>query len=103
MSQSIDDMDAYMCVTDNVLHQIKAFGVSANQPEGIRKAQEIIKRIESRKLYKMIAEKRVTFGSSVCMLSLRYLSHVFGKREDVLASERCILLSFETSLNVITF
>lgn len=64
LSQSIDDMNAYLCVTDNVLHQIKEFGDSENQPEGIRKAQEIIKRIESRKLYKMIAEKRVIFGSS---------------------------------------
>lgn len=104
MSDSIDDIDAYLWVTDNVLHQIKAHD---GDSDDIREAKQIIKNIESRTLYKMIGEKRVemekTIGSSVCMLSLQYLSRVLGGREDFLASERCILLSFETLLNVISF
>lgn len=66
LSQSIDDMKAYLWVTDNVLHQIKA--LDGSRSEDIRKAKKIIERIESRDLYKMIGEKRViwegTNGSS---------------------------------------
>lgn len=65
---SIDDMDAYLWVTDNVLHQIKA--LDKNQSDEIRDAIDLVKNIEDRKLYKMIGEKKVIWkkniGSSVC-------------------------------------
>lgn len=61
-------MDAYRWVTDNVLHQIKA--LDGSKSPKIQKAQQIVDRIESRDLYKMIREKRVllneTIGSLVC-------------------------------------
>lgn len=62
-------MDAYLWVTDNVLNQIKALdsktfpGIQKVQEtkraHEIKKAQEIVDRIERRVLYKMIGEKRV--------------------------------------------
>lgn len=65
LSDSIDDIDAYLWVTDNVIHQIKAHD---GDSDDIREAKQIIKNIESRTLYKMIGEKRVemekTIGSS---------------------------------------
>lgn len=60
LSDSIDDMDAYLWVTDNVLNQIKA--LDSKTFPGIQKAQDIIDRIERRVLYKMIGEKRVIWG-----------------------------------------
>lgn len=62
-------MDAYLWVTDNVLNQIKALdsrtfpGIQKVQEtkraHEIKKAQEIVDRIERRVLYKMIGEKKV--------------------------------------------
>lgn len=72
LSDSIDNMDAYLWVTDNVLNQIKALDSKTfpriqkaqeiKRAQEIKKAQEIVDRIERRVLYKMICEKRVIWG-----------------------------------------
>lgn len=60
LSESIDDMDAYLWVTDDVLHKIKT--LDGERDAKIKKAKHIVDRIERRDLYKMIGEKRVVWG-----------------------------------------
>lgn len=61
------NMEAYLWVTDEVLHQIKA--LASNDPK-IRKAKDIVDRIERRDFFKLIGEKKVIMEyahrSSVC-------------------------------------
>lgn len=57
LSDSMDDMDAYLWVTDDVLHQIKT--LDRDQDENIKKAKEIVERIERRDFFKLIGEKKV--------------------------------------------
>lgn len=53
-------MDAYLWVTDDVLHKIKT--LDGERDAKIKKAKHIVDRIERRDLYKMIGEKRVVWG-----------------------------------------
>lgn len=55
------DMDAYLCVTDDVRHQIKALD---SDKSAIRKAKDIVERIERRDFFKLIAEKKVIRGNA---------------------------------------
>lgn len=61
LSDSMMDMDAYLCVTDDVLHQIKALD---SDKSAIRKAKDIVERIERRDFFKLIAEKKVIRGNA---------------------------------------
>lgn len=55
-------MDAYLWVTDDVLHKIKT--LDGERDAKIKKAKHIVDRIERRDLYKMIGEKRVVWGNT---------------------------------------
>lgn len=57
-------MDAYMWATDDVLQQIRYLKpATTDEDSGLEEAQEIIKRIYCRDLYKLIGEKRVKWSS----------------------------------------
>lgn len=58
MSESTDDMDAYIWVTDDVFHHIRTL---SGDNAKIKKAQKILDRIFTRDLYKLIGEKKVEF------------------------------------------
>lgn len=57
LSESKDDMRAYLWVTDDVLNQIRFLNSDKN--EELKKAQQIINRIFQRDLYKLVGEKRI--------------------------------------------
>ncbi|XP_056004548.1 deoxynucleoside triphosphate triphosphohydrolase SAMHD1-like isoform X2 [Ostrea edulis] len=58
LSESTDDMDAYIWVTDDVFHHIRTL---SGDNAKIKKAQKILDRIFTRDLYKLIGEKKVEF------------------------------------------
>lgn len=62
LSDSMMDMDAYLCVTDDVLHQIKA--LDSDKSAKIRKAKDIVERIERHDFFKLIKEKKVIMGNA---------------------------------------
>lgn len=57
LSESIDDMGAYLWVTDEVLNQIRF--LNSDENDELKKAQHIINRIFQRDLYKLVGEKRI--------------------------------------------
>ncbi|GFR63034.1 SAM domain and HD domain-containing protein 1 [Elysia marginata] len=58
LTESIDDMKAYIRLNDSVLHRIRDFklseGASAEEKNDIEAAQKLIERIEKRQLYKLV-------------------------------------------------
>lgn len=66
LSKSVKDMDAYLCVTDEVLQQIRclkpATTKKSKEDKDLEDAQKIINRIYCRDLYKLIGEKRVKWS-----------------------------------------
>lgn len=54
-------MDAYLWVTDDVLHQIRR--LKPDRDSDLKDAQEIINRIYCRKLYTLIGEKSVKWST----------------------------------------
>lgn len=57
LSESIEDIETYLWVTDDVLNQIRTLNPEDN--DEIKKAQQIVNRIYCRDFYKRIGEKRV--------------------------------------------
>lgn len=97
LSDSIDDMDAYLWVTDNVLNQIKALD-NKKSPE-IKKAKKILDRIELRDLYKMIGEKRVKWGER--SRSSEYLQKRMKKKLEAVGIKQDS--SFEIKVEVFSY
>lgn len=56
LSESKDDMKAYLWVTDDVLNQIRFLN---SDDDELKEAQQIINRIYQRDLYKLVGEKRI--------------------------------------------
>lgn len=56
LSESKDDMKAYLWVTDDVLNQIRFLN---SDDDELKEAQKIINRIFQRDLYKLVGEKRM--------------------------------------------
>lgn len=56
LSESKDDMKAYLWVTDDVLNQIRFLN---SDDDELKEAQQIINRIFQRDLYKLVGEKRI--------------------------------------------
>ena len=51
-------MDAYLWVTDEVLHQIRTL---PSNDDDIKYAQGILKRIQKRDLYRLVGENKITW------------------------------------------
>ena len=95
LSQSVQDMDAYLWVTDDVFHRIRT--LPGNDSEVVE-AKKILERIDCRDFYKLIGEKKVTwstpkvfmllilFVSLVVFLLLLFLSNIF---QTPLSVQRC--------------
>ncbi|XP_078310866.1 deoxynucleoside triphosphate triphosphohydrolase SAMHD1-like isoform X1 [Crassostrea virginica] len=60
LSQSVQDMDAYLWVTDDVFHRIRT--LPGNDSEVVE-AKQILDRIDCRDFYKFIGEKKVTWST----------------------------------------
>lgn len=64
LSKSVECMDAYLWVTDDVLHQIRRLKPEGpNRDSDLEDAQKIIKRIYCRELYTLIGEKSVKWST----------------------------------------
>ena len=59
MSKSVTEMDAYMWVTDDVLHQVRM--LPSNVDEDIAEAKRILDRIHRRDLYRLVGENKITW------------------------------------------
>lgn len=77
LSESIEDMEAYLWVTDDVLNQIRALNPDNN--ENIKQAQRLIDRIYRRDFYKLIGEKRVKWKRGSDLLPV-YIVLIFRKQ-----------------------
>jgi hypothetical protein len=69
-------MDAYIWVTDDVLQLIRVHPADNSK---IKKAQDILHRIFTRDLYKLIVEKKITFQDGNG-------EHVNGRKVDLKVS-----------------
>ncbi|XP_078310156.1 deoxynucleoside triphosphate triphosphohydrolase SAMHD1-like isoform X1 [Crassostrea virginica] len=59
LSKSVTEMDAYMWVTDDVLHQVRM--LPSNVDEDIADAKRILDRIHRRDLYRLVGENKITW------------------------------------------
>ena len=59
LSKSVTEMDAYMWVTDDVLHQVRM--LPSNVDDDIDDAKRILDRIHRRDLYRLVGENKITW------------------------------------------
>ena len=79
LSESVNDMNAYLFVTDEVLHQIRMLpskGTEENKKD-IVDAIEILDRINRRDLYRLVGESKITWKDQPNQ-EVYYNSHIFG-------------------------
>ncbi|XP_061184135.1 deoxynucleoside triphosphate triphosphohydrolase SAMHD1-like [Saccostrea echinata] len=60
LSETINDMEAYSLVTDDIIHQIRLENNNGDDKKDINKAKKIIDRIFRRDLYKCVAERKIS-------------------------------------------
>ncbi|XP_061194808.1 deoxynucleoside triphosphate triphosphohydrolase SAMHD1-like [Saccostrea echinata] len=78
LSESIDDMDAYIWVTDDVFHRIRTL---SEDNENVKQAKTILDRILSRDFYKIIGEKKVQFKGEKQKVYLKEkFQYSYGKK-----------------------
>ena len=77
MSKSVDDMDAYLWVTDEVLHQIRTIELQTVEQKNLKKdiedAIDILDRIHRRDLYRLVGENKITWRDP----EVHYNSHIY--------------------------
>ena len=74
MSKSVTEMDAYMWVTDDVLHQVRM--LPSNVDEDIAVAKRILDRIHRRDLYRLVGENKITWRDQR-EREVHYNSHIY--------------------------
>ena len=79
MSKSVDDMGAYLWVTDEVLHQIRTIElqtvVQKNLKTDIEDAIDILDRIHRRDLYRLVGENKITWRDPEVHIRWQYHNH----------------------------
>ena len=78
MSESVNDMDAYLFVTDDVLHQIRMLPSKSTEEnkKDIEDAIEILDRINRRDLYRLVGENKIRWKDQPNQ-EVHYNSHIF--------------------------
>ena len=79
LSESVNDMNSYLFVTDEVLHQIRMLPSKGTEEskKDIEDAIEILDRINRRDLYRLVGESKITWKDQSNQ-EVYYNSHIFG-------------------------